>query len=104
MYMSSLAPRLGQNLWETLGFPNLPPRETRSFSRPLSRSSPDAKYSGKTNPAQGGVVLQMLDIAREIGTFWKQNKAHIWIPNIKQGFFGITRPTSKEMAEFASRK
>jgi hypothetical protein len=48
--------------------------------------------------------LQMLDIAREIGTFWKTNKAHIWIPNIKQGFFGITQPTAKEMAEFASRR
>jgi hypothetical protein len=42
----------------------------------------------------------LLDIAREIGTFWKENKAHIWIPNIKQGFFGITRPTEKEMVEF----
>jgi hypothetical protein len=25
-----------------------------------------------------------LDIVREIGTFWKTNKAHIWLPNIKQ--------------------
>ena len=41
-----------------------------------------------------------LDIAREIGTFWKTNKAHIWLPNIKQGFFGITRPTEKEMARY----
>ncbi len=45
-----------------------------------------------------------LDIAREIGTFWKTNKAHIWLPNIKQGFFGIVRPTDKEMAEFTSRR
>ena len=41
-----------------------------------------------------------LDIAREIGTFWKENKAHIWLPNIKQGFFGITRQTEKEMAKY----
>jgi hypothetical protein len=45
-----------------------------------------------------------LDIAREIGTFWKENKAHIWLPNIKQGFFGIVRPTEKEMTEFYSRR
>jgi broad specificity phosphatase PhoE len=30
---------------------------------------------------------------RDIGTFWKTNKEHIWLPNIKQGFFGITRST-----------
>lgn len=48
-------------------------------------------------------IICMLDIAREIGTFWKENKAHIWLPNIKQGFFGIVRPTDKEMAEFYSR-
>jgi len=42
----------------------------------------------------------MLDIAREIGTFWKENKAHIWIPNIKQGFFGITRPSEAEMRKY----
>lgn len=44
--------------------------------------------------------LFMLDIAREIGTFWKENKAHIWLPNIKQGFFGIVRPTAEEMRKF----
>lgn len=42
----------------------------------------------------------LLDIAREIGTFWKTNKAHIWVPNIKQGFFGITRPTEADMAKY----
>lgn len=46
------------------------------------------------------VMYLMLDIAREIGTFWKTNKAHIWLPNIKQGFFGIVRPTDKEMAKY----
>lgn len=45
-------------------------------------------------------LVSWLDIAREIGTFWKTNKAHIWLPNIKQGFFGITRPTEKEMAKY----
>jgi hypothetical protein len=43
-------------------------------------------------------------MVRDIGTFWKTNKEHIWLPNIKQGFFGIVRPTDKEMAEFASRR
>jgi hypothetical protein len=38
----------------------------------------------------------VLDIVRDIGTFWKENKAHIWLPNIKQGFFGITRPTEHQ--------
>ena len=41
-----------------------------------------------------------LDVVRDIGTFWKTNKEHIWLPNIKQGFFGITQPTAKEMAEY----
>ena len=45
-------------------------------------------------------MSNLLDIVRDIGTFWKENKAHIWIPNIKQGFFGITRPTEKEMAKY----
>jgi hypothetical protein len=45
-------------------------------------------------------LFHWLDIAREIGTFWKENKAHIWLPNIKQGFFGITRPTAEEMAKY----
>ena len=44
--------------------------------------------------------ILLLDIAREIGTFWKTNKAHIWLPNIKQGFFGITRPTEAEMRKY----
>jgi DNA invertase Pin-like site-specific DNA recombinase len=44
--------------------------------------------------------IPLLNIAREIGTFWKTNKAHIWIPNIKQGFFGITRPTTEEMRKY----
>jgi hypothetical protein len=43
---------------------------------------------------------KMLDIVRDIGTFWKQNKELIWIPNIKQGFFGITQPTEEEMAKY----
>ena len=42
----------------------------------------------------------LLDMVRDIGTFWKTNKEHIWIPNIKQGFFGITQPTEAEMAEY----
>ena len=45
-------------------------------------------------------ALSMLDMVRDIGTFWKTNKEHIWLPNIKQGFFGITRPTEKEMAKY----
>lgn len=45
-------------------------------------------------------VSILLDIAREIGTFWKENKAHIWLPNIKQGFFGITRLSEAEMARY----
>jgi hypothetical protein len=57
----------------------------------------------KTEPFSS-IFSTMLDIVRDIGTFWKENKAHIWIPNIKQGFFGIVRPTAKEMAEFASRR
>jgi hypothetical protein len=35
-----------------------------------------------------------------IGTFWETSKEHICIPNIKQGFFGITRPTEAEMVEY----
>lgn len=42
----------------------------------------------------------MLDMVRDIGTFWKTNKEHIWLPNIKQGFFGITQPTEAEMANY----
>jgi hypothetical protein len=38
--------------------------------------------------------------AREIGTFWRANKAHIWIPNIKQGFFGITMSTAEDIAKY----
>ncbi len=49
-------------------------------------------------------VHKMLDVVREVITFWKQNKAHIWIRNTKQGFFGIVGLTDKEMAEFASRR
>lgn len=45
----------------------------------------------------------LLDMVRDIGTFWKTNKEHIWLPNIKQGFFGIVQPTAREMAEFTSR-
>lgn len=41
-----------------------------------------------------------LDIVRDIGTFWKTNKEHIWLPNIKQGFFGIVRSTEAEMAKY----
>jgi hypothetical protein len=41
-----------------------------------------------------------LDMVRDIGTFWKTNKEHIWLPNIKQGFFGIVQPTEAEMAEY----
>lgn len=41
-----------------------------------------------------------LDMVRDIGTFWKTNKEHIWLPNIKQGFFGIKQPTEAEMAEY----
>ena len=36
----------------------------------------------------------------DIGTFWKTNEEHIWLPNIKQGFFGITQLTAEEMAAF----
>ncbi len=54
----------------------------------------------KKAPALLALFLLLLDIAREIGTFWKTNKAHIWIPNIKQGFFGIVRPTDEEMAKY----
>ena len=39
-------------------------------------------------------------MVRDIGTFWKQNKEHIWLPNIKQGFFGIVQPTAEEMAKY----
>jgi hypothetical protein len=46
------------------------------------------------------ITKTCFDIVRDIGTFWKTNKAHIWIPNIKQGFFGITRPTEAEMAKY----
>ncbi len=42
----------------------------------------------------------LLDMVRDIGTFWKTNKEHIWLPNIKQGFFGIVQPTEAEMAEY----
>lgn len=42
----------------------------------------------------------MLDMVRDIGTFWKHNKELIWLPNIKQGFFGIVRPSEAEMAEY----
>ncbi len=42
----------------------------------------------------------LLDMVREIGTFWKHNKELIWLPNIKQGFFGITQPTAEEMAKY----
>jgi hypothetical protein len=41
-----------------------------------------------------------LDMVRDIGTFWKTNKEHIWLPNIKQGFFGITQPTEADMAKY----
>jgi hypothetical protein len=41
-----------------------------------------------------------LDMVRDIGTFWKTNKEHIWLPNIKQGFFGITQPTAEEMVKY----
>lgn len=54
------------------------------------------------NPAQGGVsrINPKLDMVRDIGTFWKTNKELIWLPNIKQGFFGITQPAEAEMAEY----
>ncbi len=39
-------------------------------------------------------------MVRDIGTFWKTNKELIWLPNIKQGFFGIKQPTAKEMANY----
>ena len=42
----------------------------------------------------------VLDIAREIGTFWKHNKELIWLPNIKQGFFGIVQLTAEEVAMY----
>lgn len=42
----------------------------------------------------------LLDMVRDIGTFWKTNKELIWLPNIKQGFFGITQPTEAEMARY----
>lgn len=45
-------------------------------------------------------IITLLDIVRDIGTFWKTNKEHIWLPNIKQGFFGITRPTAEEMRKY----
>jgi hypothetical protein len=39
-------------------------------------------------------------MVRDIGTFWKTNKDHIWLPNIQQGFFGITQPTAEEIAMY----
>ena len=59
-----------------------------------------AQGLNRKNQAFDPVFSTMLDIAREIGTFWKTNKAHIWIPNIKQGFFGIVRPTAEEMRKY----
>jgi len=64
----------------------------------VSLKQKKTKYQRKA-----GILFSMLDIVRDIGTFWKTNKEHIWLPNIKQGFFGITRPTEKEKAEFYRR-
>lgn len=41
-----------------------------------------------------------LDVVREVITFWKTNKEHIYIPNYRDGLFKITQPTEAEMAEF----
>ena len=43
----------------------------------------------------------LLDVVREVITFWKTNKEHIYIPNYRDGLFKITQPTEVEMAEFA---
>ena len=54
----------------------------------------------RQNPDLREVSSLGLDIVRDIGTFWKTNKELIWLPNIKQGFFGITQPTEAEMAKY----
>ena len=41
-----------------------------------------------------------LDVVREVITFWKTNKEHIYIPNYRDGLFKITQPTEAEMASF----
>lgn len=42
----------------------------------------------------------VLDVVREVITFWKTNKEHIYIPNYRDGLFKITQPTAEEMASF----
>ncbi len=42
----------------------------------------------------------LLDVVREVITFWKTNKEHIYIPNYRDGLFKITQPTAEEMASF----
>jgi hypothetical protein len=44
----------------------------------------------------------MLDVVREVITFWKTNKEHVYIPNYRDGLFKITQPTEVEMAEFVA--
>lgn len=45
-------------------------------------------------------VMSWLDVVREVITFWKTNKEHIYIPNYRDGLFKITQPTEVEMAEY----
>ncbi|MCX6113372.1 MAG: hypothetical protein NTY22_08885, partial [Proteobacteria bacterium] len=45
-----------------------------------------------------GTVFQLLDVVREVITFWKTNKEHIYIPNYRDGLFKITQPSAEEMA------
>ena len=40
----------------------------------------------------------LLDVVREVITFWKTNKEHIYIPNYRDGLFKIILPSEKEMA------
>ncbi len=70
--------------------------EPKSFHFDIANKGQKEK-AGLENPT----FVHLLDVVREVITFWKTNKEHIYIPNYRDGLFKITQPTEVEMASYS---